>query len=62
MQQSYIIVAVYQDAVKRSNILHHDLSPGNVVVDETGWLVNWDLLKVITEPKPAQQNSRTMGK
>ncbi|KAF8122089.1 hypothetical protein EV363DRAFT_1090547, partial [Boletus edulis] len=45
------------DAVEKSQVLHRDLSPGNVVVDGTGWLIDWDLAKITTQP--ARQTSRT---
>jgi hypothetical protein len=39
----------HQDAYK-ANILHRDISPGNIIIDSfgKGWLIDWDLSKPLT--------------
>lgn len=43
----------HEDAVKKSLVLHQDLSPGNmIIVDGRGMLIDWDLSKRMSSEEP----------
>lgn len=41
----------HNDAYK-ANVLHRDISPGNIIIDASGggWLIDWDLSKLVSTP------------
>lgn len=44
----------HEDAVKKSLVLHRDLSPGNVIiVDGRGMLIDWDHSKRMSGEEPS---------
>ncbi|KAI6096466.1 hypothetical protein F5141DRAFT_1012191, partial [Pisolithus sp. B1] len=45
----------HYNALKKASILHHDLSPGNIIIF-LGWglLINWDLSKLVDTVGPRQ--------
>ncbi|KAG1846352.1 hypothetical protein C8R48DRAFT_616437, partial [Suillus tomentosus] len=54
-----IIYSAHQDAYTNAKILHRDLSVGNIVIYRgKGFLIDWDLAKLLTIQGP-RQTTRT---